>query len=64
MAFCSQECREQKMKQDARKEKGNVMIASKNEDRRASASTTRSKSSRKSETLAAAWIKPDTTAAL
>ena len=54
MAFCSQECREQKMKQDARKEKGNVMIASKNEDRRASASTTRSKSSRKSETLAAA----------
>ncbi|KAJ6908091.1 hypothetical protein NC651_018511 [Populus alba x Populus x berolinensis] len=54
MAFCSQECREQQMKQDARKEKGNVMIASKNEDRRASASTTRSKSSRKSETLAAA----------
>lgn len=54
MAFCSQECREQQMKQDARKEKGNVMIASKNEDRRASASTKSSKSSRKSETLAAA----------
>lgn len=54
MAFCSQECREQQMKQDAKKEKGHVMIAPKKEDRRASASTTSSKSSRKSETLAAA----------
>ncbi|KAG6773568.1 hypothetical protein POTOM_020855 [Populus tomentosa] len=53
-AFCSQECRAQQMKQDERKENRNVMIASKKGDRHASASTTSSKSSRKSETVAAA----------
>ncbi|KAF9681909.1 hypothetical protein SADUNF_Sadunf05G0052200 [Salix dunnii] len=53
-AFCSQECRAQQMKQDERKENCNVMISSKNGERHASASTTSSKSSRKSETVAAA----------
>ncbi|KAL3576427.1 hypothetical protein D5086_021710 [Populus alba] len=53
-AFCSQECRAQQMKQDERKENRNVMIASKKGERHASASTTSSKSSRKSETVAAA----------
>ena len=55
-AFCSEECRAQQMKEDERKEKRSVMIASKNGERHASSSTTSSKSSRKSETVAAAWL--------
>ncbi|KAJ6775010.1 FCS-LIKE ZINC FINGER 5 [Salix purpurea] len=53
-AFCSEECRAKQMKEDERKEKRSVMIASKNGERHASPSTTSSKSSCKSETVAAA----------
>ncbi|XP_048335201.2 FCS-Like Zinc finger 6 [Ziziphus jujuba] len=54
-AFCSLECREQQMKQDEGKEKFKASLATKNEDRHASTSTTSSKSSSgKSQTVAAA----------